>query len=305
MPRSRFRLCAWDGSRALLVAVLLASAPAAAEEIAVDLELVLAVDVSYSVDWNEGYLQREGYIRAFEDPRLVAAITGGIHGRIAVTYVEWAGRGVTRTVADWTLIDGVAAAEAFATALISQPVNGGRGTSISGILALATDLFDANGYDGVRRVIDVSGDGANNVGGNVAVHRDMVVRNGITINGLPILDRERGLAVGQPGEAVHGEQVADPRRHVEREDVAREPQPAPDVEHERPVQRQVPVRPEVEGARQPGDPDAGADTSADAAGAVSRQLGPGLQCGGRLRREQRYDPRGNGVSHRSYATRPP
>ena len=212
MPRSRFRLCAWDGSRALLVAVLLASAPAAAEEIAVDLELVLAVDVSYSVDWNEGYLQREGYIRAFEDPRLVAAITGGIHGRIAVTYVEWAGRGVTRTVADWTLIDGVAAAEAFATALISQPVNGGRGTSISGILALATDLFDANGYDGVRRVIDVSGDGANNVGGNVAVHRDMVVRNGITINGLPILDRERGLAdldtyyrecvVGGPGAFV-------------------------------------------------------------------------------------------------------
>ena len=211
MPNSIFRCRAWNGLLAL-AAALLASAPAAAEEIAVDLELVLAVDVSYSVDWNEAFLQREGYIRAFEDPRLVEAITGGIHGRIAVTYIEWAGRGVSRAVADWTLIDGAMAANAFAMALISQPLTGGRGTSISGALALAVGLFDANGFDGVRRVIDISGDGANNVGGNVAFHRDMMVRNGITINGLPVLDRERGLAdldtyyrecvVGGPGAFV-------------------------------------------------------------------------------------------------------
>lgn len=162
--------------------------PAAGEGIEVDLELVLAIDVSYSVDWHEGYLQREGYIRAFEDPRLIEAIQSGYLGRIAVTYVEWAGRGVIRRLVDWTLIDSPEAAEAFAMQLISQPVSGGRGTSISGILALSASMFGANEFDGPRWVIDISGDGANNVGGNVAIHRDMVVRNGITVNGLPILD---------------------------------------------------------------------------------------------------------------------
>ena len=170
---------------------LTASVPAAfAQETEVDLELVLAIDVSQSVDQYEGYLQREGYIQAFLDPRIGEAIGRGTLGRIAVIYVEWAGPGLWRTVADWTVVDGRASSEAFAAALNSVPVARGTGTSITSVLDVATDLFEDNGFVSDRRVIDISGDGPSSAGGNVAMARDEVVATGITINGVAINNLE-------------------------------------------------------------------------------------------------------------------
>ena len=170
-----------------LTAVAL-TAPATAEDLPVDLELVLAVDVSGSIDAEEGLLQRVGYRRALVDPDFIAAVASGHLGRIAVTYVEWAGRGATRKVVDWSVIDGAESAAAFVAQLDGEARTGRGGTSISGVLILSASMFDHNGYDGARQVVDVSGDGPNNAGGNVAVHRDVLVRRGFTINGLAILD---------------------------------------------------------------------------------------------------------------------
>ena len=164
---------------------LLAAAPAAAE-VPVDLELVLAVDVSGSMDREEQALQRRGYVDAFLHPEVAEALRSGPYGRIAVTYVEWAGLRSQAVVMPWTLIDGAAGAEDFAAGLSEAPPARFRGTSISGALAFAAPLFDGNGYDGLRRVIDVSGDGPNNVGPPVAQVRDAVVAGGIVINGLPL-----------------------------------------------------------------------------------------------------------------------
>lgn len=167
------------------------SAPfAMAQETEVDLELVLAIDVSQSVDQYEGYLQREGYIQAFLDPRIGEAIARGTLGRIAVIYVEWAGPGLWRTVSDWTVIDGRPSSEAFAATLNSVPVARGTGTSITSVLGVATDLFEDNGFASDRRVVDISGDGPSSAGGNVAIARDEVVATGITINGVAINNLE-------------------------------------------------------------------------------------------------------------------
>jgi len=175
-----------------LLIVLTAAGPAAAQEKRVDLELVLAVDVSQSVDQYEGYLQRLGYIRALEDPRVIESIQGGYLGRIAATYVEWAGPGLWRTVVDWRVIGAEADALAFAEILSETVVARGRGTSITSMLSHAVTLFDINGYDGDRRVIDISGDGPNSSGGIVAFARDAVIAEGITINGLSINNYDGG-----------------------------------------------------------------------------------------------------------------
>lgn len=153
----------------------------------VDLELVLAVDVSLSMDMDEQRLQRDGYIKAFRDRDLIAAIVAGRHKRIAVTYVEWAGSFNQQTVVPWTLIDSPATAEAFAVELERQPISRYRMTSISAALLYSGRQFGKGGYEGVRRVIDVSGDGPNNAGPPVADVREGLVKDGIVINGLPIL----------------------------------------------------------------------------------------------------------------------
>jgi hypothetical protein len=179
----------------LLLAAVLAPLPAPApafaqarERVAVDLELVLAVDVSLSIDAGEARLQRDGYVAAFRDPQVLQAIKGGILGRIAVTYFEWANSAHTYTVVGWTLIDSDAAAASFAAALAGRRPGPAHYTSISGAIDFGATLFKDNGFDGTRQVIDVSGDGPNNWGDLVTHARDRAVAQGLTINALPILD---------------------------------------------------------------------------------------------------------------------
>lgn len=173
---------------ALLVAGLLAAPAAAGAELPVDLELVLAVDVSGSIDAEEAAQQREGYVAALEDEAVLEAIQANPWGRIAVTYVEWASADYQRMVVGWTLIDGPAAARAFVAVLGAVAPAAARWTSISGVIDFAVPLFDGNGYAGERRAIDISGDGPNNRGRPVRLARDEAVAQGIVINGLPILD---------------------------------------------------------------------------------------------------------------------
>lgn len=165
----------------------LGSQPAFSAESEVDLELVLAVDVSRSMDMQELALQRDGYVAAFRHPQVIEAITGGGYGRIAVAFVEWAGPGYQTVVVPWTVISNAAEAAAFATRLDEAPILRETGTSISGSLFFAARQFDQGPAQGARRVIDVSGDGPNNMGLPVAPSRNEVISDGITINGLPIM----------------------------------------------------------------------------------------------------------------------
>jgi Protein of unknown function (DUF1194) len=178
-------------SSALLVAACLAvlalGAPRASAQPAVDLELVIAVDVSLSMDLDEQRLQRDGYVAAFRDAEIHKAIAAGAHGRIAVTYMEWAGPVSQSVVIPWTVIDRPEAARAFADKLEALPISRARLTSISSALKFSHELFAGSGAKGVRRVIDVSGDGPNNSGPPVQPVRDEVVAAGIVINGLPIM----------------------------------------------------------------------------------------------------------------------
>ena len=163
---------------------------ARAADMPVDLELILAVDVSRSMDIDEQKLQRDGYVAALTHPEVIDAITQGRHGRIALSYVEWAGPSTQYKVVDWRAIDGPASAKAFAAALAQAPIQHFRGTSISNSLVFLAPQFDNNGYEAARRVIDVSGDGPNNMGLPIELARDPVVQSGITINGLPIMIKQ-------------------------------------------------------------------------------------------------------------------
>jgi Protein of unknown function (DUF1194) len=153
----------------------------------VDVELVLAVDVSYSMDPDEQALQREGYAMALTSKQFMQALREGANGKIAVTYIEWAGVSDQRVVVPWRLIEGPESADAVAAEIAAAPYRRASRTSISSALAFAKPLFDHSGYRGLRRVIDVSGDGANNSGRLIAPMRDEVIAAGITINGLPIM----------------------------------------------------------------------------------------------------------------------
>ena len=153
----------------------------------VDVELVLAVDISYSMDPDELALQRDGYVDAITSSEFLNALKQGMHGRVAVTYVEWAGVIDQKIVVPWRLIDGRASAEAVAAEISRAPQRRAYRTSISGALTFTAPLFEESGYRGIRRVIDVSGDGTNNQGPLVTVVRDEVLAKGITINGLPIM----------------------------------------------------------------------------------------------------------------------
>lgn len=175
-------------ARAALFA-LFAALPAVntAHAEAVDLELVLAIDVSYSVDAEEARLQRQGYFDALVHPRVLQAIASGPNRAIAVAYMEWAGNWHNKIVAGWTVIRDRASAEAFVTRISAVPPQSASRTSISGAIDFAVGMFDGNGFQGARRVIDISGDGRNNQGRPVAEARDDAVVRGITINGLPIV----------------------------------------------------------------------------------------------------------------------
>jgi hypothetical protein len=171
---------------ALLVGPGLGIASAAAET-QVDLELVIAVDVSLSMDLDEQRLQRDGYIAAFRDAEVHKAIASGAFGRIAVTYMEWAGSPIQQVVLPWTVIDGPEAARTVANRLESAPISRARMTSISSALDFSGRLFAESGVKGIRRVVDVSGDGPNNAGRPVTAARDELLAKGIVINGLPIM----------------------------------------------------------------------------------------------------------------------
>jgi hypothetical protein len=162
-------------------------ADTSANAVPVDVELVIAVDVSYSMDPDEQKLQREGYVRALTSKEFLTALREGAHGKIAVTYFEWAGQFDQKILMPWRLIEGPESADAVAAEIASAPYRRASRTSISGGLSFGSKLFATSGYRGTRRVIDVSGDGANNAGELIVPVRDRVLAEGITINGLPIM----------------------------------------------------------------------------------------------------------------------
>jgi hypothetical protein len=174
-----------SGSAAFALSLLLVPQAQAAEQ--VDIELVLAVDVSLSMSPDELEIQRQGYAAALTHDRVLEAIAAGVHGRIAVTYVEWAGSTSQHIVVPWTAIATRSDAERFVRQLSARPPNSARRTSISGALDFGGDLFAESGFQGMKRVIDISGDGPNNQGSPVTGARDALIAQGITINGLPLM----------------------------------------------------------------------------------------------------------------------
>jgi Protein of unknown function (DUF1194) len=160
----------------------------------VDVELILAVDVSYSMDPDEQALQREGYVTALTSPEFLTALRAGIHGKIVLTYFEWANANDQKILLPWRLIDGPVTARAVAEEISRAPYRRAYRTSIAGALLFGSRLLESSGHHGIRRVIDVSGDGTNNEGPLIVPTREAVVASGITVNGLPIM-----LKKPQPG----------------------------------------------------------------------------------------------------------
>jgi Protein of unknown function (DUF1194) len=156
----------------------------------VDVELVLAVDVSYSMDMDELAIQREGYAQAIISKEFLQALKSGPHGRISVTYFEWAASTDQKIIIPWRVIDGPETADAVANEIMKTPIRRASRTSISGAIHFAMPLFEQNPYHGIRRVIDISGDGPNNNGSPVLGARDEALSKGIVINGLPIMVKE-------------------------------------------------------------------------------------------------------------------
>jgi hypothetical protein len=169
----------------LIFAIALPAAARAADQ--VDLLLVLAADVSRSVDAAKFQLQREGYAAAISDPRVLEAVRSGRNGRIGLTFVEWSGLGSQRVVIDWTMIAGAEEAKGFGDRLIEAPRSFADRTSISGAIEFAMGQLARAPFESPRRTIDVSGDGTNNSGRDVILARDEALAQGVTINGLVIL----------------------------------------------------------------------------------------------------------------------
>jgi len=170
-----------------LIALTIASTLGARAAEPVDLLLVLAADVSRSVDSQKFQLQREGYATAFADRRVLDAISSGRHRRIGVLFLEWSGLGNQKVVIDWTLIDGLEAAQAFGDRLLETPRSFADRTSISGAIDAAVVQLARAPFTADRQTIDVSGDGTNNAGRDVTLARDEALELGIAINGLVIL----------------------------------------------------------------------------------------------------------------------
>ena len=154
----------------------------------VDLELILAADVSRSIDDDEFELQREGYIAALQDPRVLSAIQGGSIGAIAITYVEWAGVGEQKVVVNWTVVRDGEGAAIVADQIRKAPRSFYGHTSISDAIDFSMQHFENAGATSERRVIDVSGDGTNNSGRAVTSARDEAAAKGVVINGLAIIN---------------------------------------------------------------------------------------------------------------------
>ncbi len=181
MRRVRFLL-------AVLATVTFIGPAIAAEQ--VDLLLVLASDVSRSVDAAKFKLQRDGYVAAISNPRVIEAIKSGPHGRIAICFIEWSGVGAQKVVIDWTMIDGTKAAQDFASQLDEAQRSFADRTSISGGIDFAMAQLEHAPFQAARRTIDVSGDGTNNSGRDVTAARDEALAQGVTINGLVILSEQ-------------------------------------------------------------------------------------------------------------------
>jgi len=197
-----------------LAAALIFAGSAGAKEY-VDLELVIATDVSRSIDSDEARLQRQGIAAAFKSDDVVKAISSGVLQRITVAYVDYSSRDWNRLVIDWRVIRGRADAHAFADELLKAELTFGRRTSIADALEHATQLIESNDIEGTRRVIDVSGDGPDNFGRYVDTVRDETIAKRITVNGLPIINQAnnvfsrynlpdldlyyRGCVIGGPG----------------------------------------------------------------------------------------------------------
>lgn len=178
---------AWSlGGAVVAASVGLPAVPASAQEV-VDIELVLAVDVSLSMSYDELKIQRDGYVAAITHQTVIDAIRKGAYGKIAITYFEWAGDQSQYMVVPWTIISSRADAEAVAAKITASPPNSARRTSISGGLRYAQDLFAESPVRSLKRVIDVSGDGPNNQGEFVNDVRDEVIKAGVIINGLPLM----------------------------------------------------------------------------------------------------------------------
>tara|TARA_R110002072_G_C7829354_1_gene524025 strand:+ start:73 stop:807 length:735 start_codon:yes stop_codon:yes gene_type:complete len=176
----------------LLAAFAAVSAADAQDLIEVDLELVLAVDISYSVDEEEARRQREGYVTALAHPDVISAIQGGPLGRVAVTYVEWADAGFQRAAADWTVIATEQDAMAFAAAVADAPLERGHYTAIGAAIANAVERIETNQYTGYRRIIDISGDGPQNQGMALNDARALADEARIIVNGLPVMSDRPG-----------------------------------------------------------------------------------------------------------------
>lgn len=191
----------------------------------VDLELVLAVDISYSVDEEEARRQREGYVAALAHPDVISAIEGGPIGRIAVTYVEWADAGFQRPAADWTVIASEADALAFATAVADAPLERGHYTAIGAAIANSVQRIEDNAFTAPRRIIDISGDGPQNQGISLIEAHRLANDARIIVNGLPVMSDRPGRwvrpvevnldtyfdenVITGPGAFVHAARTAD------------------------------------------------------------------------------------------------
>ena len=184
------RIRQWQKYLTLLGALAAVFTPhkLAAELEPVDVELVLAIDVSGSVDWQEAELQRDGYIQVIESLEFVKVIKPGFLGKIAVTYIEWMVEGYQTEVVDWVIIRDLASAEAFAQTLKDAPIDTGSWPSIRNVIKYAAPKFFTNNYQRTRRILDISGDGPYNIGSLVTQTRDAAIKQGITINGLPIIN---------------------------------------------------------------------------------------------------------------------
>jgi Protein of unknown function (DUF1194) len=175
------------GSLAAATAASTVTTMARAADLPVDLQLVLAVDVSRSIDEVEAELQRRGYIEALTNERVIDAILAGENRRIAVCYTEWAGTHYQQVVIDWTVIDSPAVARGFAEKLAEAPRQSQSWTAVGAALAHAGQRFENSGFSSRRKVIDISGDGRTNDGPPAELVRDRLVSQGMVINGLPVM----------------------------------------------------------------------------------------------------------------------
>lgn len=207
-------LCMLRSWLALLLVLSGLGTPARATE--VDVELALMVDVSRSMGPAELEIQRRGYAEAIASDEVVNVILNSFTGSIAVTYVEWAGYGLQREIVPWTLIDSREAAQAVSAQLTADFNYAMRRTSISGAVDFARESIRSNDFEGLRKVIDISGDGPNNDGRPVTVSRDAAIEEGLIINGLPLMTEDStsrwgiddldvyywGCVIGGPGAFV-------------------------------------------------------------------------------------------------------